>query len=234
MICLGHLLVSFNDCHSCNDARSIVQKKRTCVGVFVCLWGREVLFSGASCDVLDRVVSFVYYDNLLYSTITAIIVIAQSLRDNVSHSLLSAHSDCFICTEPQNAFFWPNLRCKATEQVSRYLVEFLAQKRKRKWFQPGTVRFVVLVGGCCVLYLFLLFCTGLKSLHSCNFQISSIGCKDCHYRTKTINACTDPNLQLQTELPSNLDIAFRNRSEWQRRWILRQGNYFFFTRDSTF
>ena len=42
---------------------------------------------------------------------------------------------CFICTQPQNAFFlWPSLRCKVIEQMekSRYLVEFPAQKKGTK------------------------------------------------------------------------------------------------------
>ena len=39
---------------------------------------------------------------------------------------------CFICTQPQNAFFWPSLHCKVIEQMvkSRYLVEFPAQKKE--------------------------------------------------------------------------------------------------------
>ena len=44
------------------------------------------------------------------------------------------------------------------------------------------VRFVVLEGVCCVVALVFAFFTGLISLHSWIFQISSIGCKDCHYR----------------------------------------------------
>ena len=44
------------------------------------------------------------------------------------------------------------------------------------------VRFVVLGGVCCVVVLVFAFFTGPISLHSWIFQISSIGCKDCHYR----------------------------------------------------
>ena len=44
------------------------------------------------------------------------------------------------------------------------------------------VRFVVLGGVCCVVVLIFAFFTGPISLHSWIFQISSIGCKDCHYR----------------------------------------------------
>ena len=44
---------------------------------------------------------------------------------------------CFICAQPQNAFFWPNLRCKAIDPMakSRCLVVFPAQKKEPKWFQ---------------------------------------------------------------------------------------------------
>ena len=44
---------------------------------------------------------------------------------------------CFICAQPQNAFFWPNLRCKVIDPMakSRSLVVFPAQKKEPKWFQ---------------------------------------------------------------------------------------------------
>ena len=48
---------------------------------------------------------------------------------------------CFICTQPQNAFFLAQLALQGTVPVieqmvkSRYLVEFPAQKKEPKWFQ---------------------------------------------------------------------------------------------------
>ena len=61
------------------------------------------------------------------------------LRDNVPHGLFSAHSakTCFICTQPQNAFFLAKLALKGNRAngKSRYLVGFPAQKKEPKWFQ---------------------------------------------------------------------------------------------------
>ena len=55
--------------------------------------------------------------------------------------------------------------------------------------------------------------------HTCSSTSASIG--------KT-NACIDPNPKpTVTNMVSR--YFFRNRSEWQRRWILGQGNHFFFT-----
>ena len=45
---------------------------------------------------------------------------------------------CFICTQPQNAFFLAQLALqgnRANGAKSRYLVEFPAQKKEPKWFQ---------------------------------------------------------------------------------------------------
>ena len=86
----------------------------------------------------------------------------QCLLEQSVYTMISLTTCCWRCTETRftvSPFNWPT----------------------------RMVRFLVSGGVCCVVVLAFDFFTGPISFHSWIFQISSIGCKDCHYPNDASN-----------------------------------------------